>query len=207
MFDFSPGQGSALSGFFTATGAIGAIVLAQHFFKSRITNLQGAIEKTELVVQQFQASMAEKLAAIDRDVGSLNQALSGVQTAVSQTQAAIHENSQIDDEEAPVAQQGNASFKEKLSQTWHELIEHIEQVASSPNIDGRTRAKYARIDRRSYYDLFGSLSDDGRLNGLQPQADEAAQLWYANRRRNVVPSEDVDRMTQLRDQLLQIQIL
>lgn len=206
MLDLTPGQGSALSGFFTASGAVIAIILAQHFFKSRIADLKSAIKETESLVEQFRESMNEKLTAIDTDVSSLNEALAGVQASVAQTQAAIHESNQGDGEAVPIQPQGERSFKEELSGVWHDIIEHIEKIASAPSIDGRTRAKYARIDRRSYYDLFGSLSDDGRLQEFRRQADEAAQIWYANRRRNNVPAEDVGRLTFLRDVLMQIPV-
>lgn len=206
MLELTAGQGSALSGLFTATGAIGAILLAQHFFRSRIADLKSAVKETEAVVDQFRESMNDKLSKINEDVGSLNAALSGVQASVAQTQAAIHEGNQDDGEAVPTPPEDPRSTKERLSEEWHALVEHIERIASSPNIDGRTRAKYARIDRRSYYDLIGSLADDGRLSDLRPQADEAAQLWYANRRRQNVANSDVNRMAALKESISQIPV-
>jgi hypothetical protein len=188
----SPGLGSALSGFFTATGAMGAIFLAQYFFRGRITDLKSAVRETEETVERYQHVVNEKLEAISGAIESLNQVIGGVQESVAKTQAAVHDSQP--EEEQSAAQAIQAPAKERLTNEWYGILDHIESIASSPNVDGRKRAKYGRIDRRSYYDLIDSLDADGLLGGARDAARAATELWYSCRRRPDATEEDVNAM-------------
>ena len=204
MLDITPGQGSALSGLFAAVGAISAVFLAQYFFRNRIADLKGAIKETETIVDQFRGSVNVQFGAITKSVGSLNESIGGVLASLAQTQAAVREGQQAGEEAVPALADDHRSPKELLSENWYAIIEHIESIASSPNVDGRTRAKYARIDRRSYYDLIKSLNDDRRLGQFRRQADKSAELWYSNRRKQRVSNADAENMRILREDVLQI---
>lgn len=188
----SPGLGSALSGFFTGTGAVLAILLAQRFFRGRITDLKGAVKETEETLERFQGAVAEKLETISGAIENLNLVIAGVQESVAKTQAAVHDSQP--EEEQPPAQQIQAPAKDRLTDEWHKILDHVESIASSPNVDGRTRAKYGRIDRRSYYDLVATLDDDGLMGGARDAADAATGLWYSCRRRQEVDEEEVNEM-------------
>jgi hypothetical protein len=200
----SPGIGSALSGFFTAIGAVVAILLAQYFFRGRITDLKSAVRETEETVERYQNAVNEKLGAISAAIESLNQVIGGVQESVAKTQAAVHDSQP--EEEQPGAQAIQAPAKERLTDDWYRILDHVESIASSPNVDGRRRAKYGRIDRRSYYDLIDSLDNDGLLGGARGAADAATGLWYSCRRRHDATEEEVNQMQRYRQTITEIPI-
>ena len=159
MIELSAGQGSALSGFFTGVGAIVAVFLAQHIFKGRISDLKSAVGETEGLVKSFKASVDAQLNEVKDKFSELNAVTSAIQEGLSKTQAAVLERTDEQDQGAPqnVGIAVEADDRSRLKKAWHQIVDHIEAIAGSPNVDGRTRAKYGRIDRRSYYDLINAL--------------------------------------------------
>lgn len=184
--EISAGLGSALSGLFTGLGAVGAVILAQWLFKGKVADMKSAIAETTTAITQLKLHTENELERIRDSFSSVNGALAGIQETAAKTQAAIH------DQEPPELQeqaQVEVAPKERLIEAWYRVRDHIEEIASSPNIDGRTRAKYGRMDRRSYYDLVGVLDHDGLLGNARNLIDEAIGHWYSCRRRQEVDQE------------------
>jgi hypothetical protein len=202
----TPGVGSAMSGFFTAIGAVTALYLAQRFFKGRLSDLKSAISETETSIDKFRLSVEEKLKAFDTSLIMLDAATSALQESASKTQAAVYEAQEVI-EEPGVSQIPQAdSPKASLRRDWQEIASHFEQIASSKNVDGRTRAKYGRIDRRVYYDLISALASDDLLANVKDSADAATRIWYSNRKRNNVSQQEADSMKKYKDQIMAIPI-
>lgn len=184
----SAGQGAFFSGFFTAIGAIIAVLIAQKLFGNRITTLQDSVQETEKAIDVFKMSVEARLTEIE---GLFNEVSSGLQRSLADTQAAIHETQDAEDE--PVEPGAEVSTHDRVLESWHNIRDRFEMIASSPNIDGRTRAKYSRIDRRSYYDLLVALKADGYLPNID-LANAATSLWYSCRRKEEIAAEAAAKM-------------
>ena len=194
----SPGLGSALSGLFTAIGAVGAVLLAQWFFRARVTDLKTALAETSDTVKQFRLETQNELEALERKFEDLNEALSGVQETASKTQAAVRDQG---DGEPATSDDGEQTTREILFEKWYEIAGHLEEIASAPSIDGRTRAKFGRIDRRSYYNLAEALSDYDLLDGKLDKVEEAISLWYSCRKRKRVDQKSAEKMSEFADEI------
>lgn len=106
------------------------------------------------------------------------------------------------EEKAPATVDFAAPNRENLKAVWHQIRDKIEDTASSPKIDGRTRAKYVRIPRYSYEYLIRSMSQDGHLGTYEAALLEANHIWQTYQRRPENPSQAVfDRLQELRDQI------
>ncbi|MFM7378772.1 MAG: hypothetical protein ACKO1O_11705 [Erythrobacter sp.] len=176
------GQGAFLSGSITAFGAVVAVWIAQKLFGDRVAGLKEGVEQAEQSMSAFKVSVESRLSEIEN---LFNEVSSGLQRSLADTQAAIHE-SQGTEGAAEVRDADQAASPwDRLWADWHTIRDKFEAIASSPNIDGRTRAKYSRVDRRSYYELLNLLDADGHLPDLQLAID-ATGLWYRSRRKNAV---------------------
>lgn len=81
-----------------------------------------------------------------------------------------------------VAAETHNPLKDRAYKAWDVLRAKLEKTAARESIDGRVRARYARIDRRSYYDLARALHVDGQLEAPLSEWERAIGLWYAARR-------------------------
>lgn len=86
--------------------------------------------------------------------------------------------------------------RDQLRASWYRIRDAIEDTATNTDIDGRKRAKYMRIDRRSFGDLIAALVRDGYL--VDDRADiarDAHALWQSFRTgRRQLNQSDVARM-------------
>ena len=187
--NLSKGQGAFLSGALTAIGAVIAVLLAQKFFGNRVSSLKDGVEQTEKTIKEFEASFEEKIASI---ADTFNETFSGIERSLATTQAAIYEgqrDSEDEDEHVDAGgEEDQHDARGRVADYWHKIRDKLEEIASSPNIDGRTRAKYSRIDRRSYYDLVNALESDGHIVDAHT-ANTATYLWYSCRRKEEVAEE------------------
>ena len=181
--NLTAGQGAFLSGAFTAFGAVVAVLIAQKFFGDRVSGLQDAVGKTEESVEEFEQKFEQKLTTLSEN---LDRTFSSLQSSLAKTQAAVYENQSSDGDAAEEnGLEKNKGTRDRVIESWHKIRDRIEELASSPNVDGRTRAKYSRLDRRSYYDLASALAYDGFLPDLET-AENAINLWYSCRRKDDV---------------------
>jgi len=145
-------------------------------------------------MSQTLAEMREKLGGIDAQFTSTAESLGQLRGAVGDLQSAT-----IEDE--PDGAQ--AREREELKTAWEAIRDQLERIAASPDIDGRTRARYNRIDRRRYGDLVSALARDGRLGQKADDFRRAVLLWQQHRNgRRAVDPRDCHRMVELRDALV-----
>ncbi|MPL95506.1 hypothetical protein SDC9_41677 [bioreactor metagenome] len=125
----------------------------------------------------------------------------GPEPSTAQIRADVSDRQALEDEDSnePPEQAGvpELSF-EDLSSNWLKIRDRLEEIASDSRIDGRTAAKYSRIDRRKYADLVASLNRDGELEDKGAEFLEAAQIWASHRSRKREPTQaDIQRMIDL----------
>lgn len=176
-------QATVISTILTVLSTIFGVSLGLLFFNNRINSLKSAINKTEELVnkyidninlkfKQYREENNEASAALSAQVGQIGGAVADI--------AAADGNGLISS-----LGEGRRSIKEN----WVIVRDKIENIASDPEIDGRTRAKYARIDRRRYGDLIAALSADGRLQKKDQSFRSAYEIWLKFRSGRLSPSE------------------
>ena len=80
------------------------------------------------------------------------------------------------------AQIDKVYYSSNVSVDWIKIRDYLESIVESV-YDGRTKAKYDRIDRRNYALLVDALEADGMLNRSQAIAfKDAASLWHKYKR-------------------------
>lgn len=100
--------------------------------------------------------------------------------------------------------QSPETHRDQVRRLWRGLQEFVERQASDPGINGNTRAKYARIDRRGYLRLVELLHSEGNLTGDIVAWREAYALASSAAHSNVEPTQaDVQRMEHLAEALQQ----
>jgi hypothetical protein len=89
-----------------------------------------------------------------------------------------------------------------MRESWKRIRDRLEEIASDPEIDGRIRAKYGRIDRRRYEKLVSALQNDGKLDADTDSYRAAVELWQRFRPGRATPSKDqVQTMRKLAERL------
>src|SRR5262245_43614250 len=132
MIELTAGQGSAISGLLTAIGAIIAVVLAQAFFRGRISDLKGAIKETETSIADVKTTIADRLTEIDQAFKNLDEVMAGLLETAAKTQGAVRENQQFEQGEPQAPDDADARTpKQRLADSWYEIVDHLEEIASS----------------------------------------------------------------------------
>lgn len=193
-------QAVIIAGFFTVLAAIVGVWLGSWVFGGKVKDLKGAIDDAEKKLKghldEFEFATKAKFDSIRSGQETLEEEVSANTEVMSRVQASVAEI-----ESAADNSEGSASLKdlrETLRQNWQSVRDRLEEIASDPNIDGRVRAKYARIDRRRYAVLVDSLASDGRLKGQKNIYLEAINLWMKYKGRQREPLEaDITRMREI----------
>lgn len=194
FMDLTQPQATLGSGIITFIGAIAAVLLGWWLFSGKVRDIKSALEVTDKLLTDHQSRVQQSLADVEEKLSSLTASTAQIRADVSDRQA-------LDEEDAdePIGQAGTHEPNfEDLASSWLKIRDRLEEIASDSRIDGRTAAKYARIDRRKYADLVASLNKDGMLEGKGADFLEAAQIWASHRSKKKEPTQDtISRMTDL----------
>lgn len=156
----------------------------------KINNLAQSVKER---IEALTTTVEDRVSKLDIQIASLERTLGTLQNIVND----IAED--LEAAEEVVVVQPNAEAKnrrEQLRAKWNEIRDRVEDIASSPEIDGRTRAKYSRIDRRNYGKLLEALKDDGNLGENAERFLNAYRIWSRYRaNRKVVTDEDLNALS------------
>lgn len=180
-------QATIIAGALTVIAAIAAVIVGAWLFGNRVQEIEGAIDETARIMRAHRDEVNETLAQMREGLGQLRGTVSDIQSA---TPTEAHN----EDEWAAW---------EALRECWNEIRDELERIAADPDLDGRTRAKYYRIDRRQYWKLIEALGSDGLIRGKQADFVAANNLWQRYKSGRRVPDEAaVKQMQQLKDRLV-----
>lgn len=194
LINLTQPQATLASGAMTFLGALFAVLLGWWLFNGRVNDMKSALDATERLLANHQSNVRDSLVGIEDKLSTLTASAAQLRADVSDRQAIDEEAP--DEADAPV--NTVALTFDTFASNWRRIRDRLEQIASAKSIDGRTAAKYARIDRRNYSDLVAALNKDQSLDGKADQFLEAAQLWASHRSRRREPSEeDAQRMIAL----------
>lgn len=165
-------------------------------FNAAVTELKSAADSAKTQSQTIRDTMGT-VRGVSSQVTDLGVLIASVQEALANTQNTLLEGRP----EEPVVSNGHrtdVSVHERIKIIWRGLQEVVERRASNPQINGNTRARYARMDRRSYLTLIETLLDEGKLAGSTEDWRAAYYLWAGAKNPATSVSEtDVQRMQQL----------
>jgi len=193
-------QATLLSGGLTFLAAVAGVLLGWWLLSGKVKDLRGAIEESDKLMKQHSASVATALGEVRSKVGALDAQFTTTLESLGQLRGAVGDiQSAASPEESAPAE----ASREVLRAAWERIRDHLERLAANPQIDGRTRAKYGRIDRRRYLDLVDALDWDQQLADLGDRYREAVTLWQQHRTGRRAPSSKAcEQMVRLRNELV-----
>jgi hypothetical protein len=192
----SEGQGAVLASVITLVAALAGIVLGRALFSGTIRSLETAISAAETKTRDHLGVVERALAEYE---DKLNAQLSALALQLGQVSGSVADAPTSPPEPVGPAEQ---NAKDLVREYWAKIRDRLETIATNPTIDGRTRGKYGRIDRRNYGDLVSSLDADGMLGDKGAKFRAAVELWHRFRPGRIVPSPDeVQKMRILSEEL------
>jgi uncharacterized protein (UPF0333 family) len=190
MIDLTPGQGSALSGLFTSLGAILAIIIAGKYLSGKVKTLSEALDRSKAMMETHSDYVRETLSKVTDEVNVLKDAMSSLGEQSARIESNTIESSATQIPES--VEKHNVVAWEEIRSAWFEARDRLESIANSENLDGRRRAAYGRIDRRSYYDLIERMERENELTVYEAGLFRSAvEIWhkYKNGRKAVDPQD------------------
>lgn len=171
------GQGAVVAAIITVVGAGIGVIIGARVFSGRVAKLEDAVEQSERCVEGHLQNISEKIADLDLVIATISGGLQKLKSDIEDT---------ADDCVRPTPQDISSGADVDVRDFWRAVRDKIEDAASNSEIDGRTRAKYGRVDRRSYYDLIDKMEWDGWLENAGLYR-EAYQIWlkYKNGKKSV----------------------
>ena len=138
---------------------------------------------------RLQEHFKARQSAFEEFEAVLNEGLSSLLKQVLQTGDLVADNiAAAPQGTAEPPQQDPQGNTDRMLTSWTRIRDHLEAIADSPRIDGRTRAKYARIDRRTRGQLVAALDVDRNLDADPALYREAIELWNRFKTRRATPS-------------------
>jgi hypothetical protein len=159
-------------------------------------DLETALKTSEGKVREHLQVMDS---ALKEHESKLNEQLSSLSLQLGQLSGSVADIPTSSPSPIPEAQQ---NAQDKMHENWERIRDRLEAIAANSQIDGRTRARYGRIDRRRYGDLVNALDNDGRLGADAIFYRDAVELWQKFRNRRATPSAgEVQTMQDLANRL------
>ena len=169
----------------TTLGAVTAVLLGWFFFSDKVKDLKAAIDHSDSLLEKHETSMNGKFLQISEKVEQIDTLFKAKLAGLGKIESAVDDLQKVTPDINRTSRQPESV--DKLRQDWFAIRDVLENVAAATN-DGRTRAKYARIDRRQYQELIDALDKDNRLEALRPDFGKALELWHRYRNGRSVPA-------------------
>jgi hypothetical protein len=165
-------------------------------FSGRVRNLETALATSE---SQVQAHLRNVENALKEYESKLNEQLASLSSQLVQVSSSVAE---IPTSSPVVIEPAEQKAQDNIRENWARIRNRLEAIAADSKVDGRTRARYNRIDRRRYGDLVNALDIDGALGADKTYYRNAAELWQKFRTGRVTPSAaQLREMQELADRL------
>ncbi len=193
-------QATIISGLCTLAAALFGVLVGWWLFNGRVRDLKSAIEESDKLLKKHGTDVAEQLAGVRSQFEAFGGDFAAQMEVLGQLRSSV---SDIQDATATEPEGADADRKDLVRGLWYEVRDRLEALAADPVIDGRTRAAFARIDRRSYATLVAALDARGFLGGQRQLYLDAVALWsrYRNGRRRPT-NVDMDRMQAIKDEVV-----
>ena len=164
-----------------AIGTIGAVGIGGLLFRGKVKDIESALSQIESGLLAHKQSVQELLAELTEQTTASLQRLNDLRVGMDE------QRNEGPAEDTPQGEE--TSPREQLIAQWHRVRDRIEALAAGPDIDGRTRAMYARQDRRSYWQLLEVMQERGHLKGHKADFDAALEIWMRFKANRATPTE------------------
>lgn len=193
------GQGSVILGLLTIAAAAIGVSLGSRLFGGKVSDLRGALEESQNAIQQHEASVNQKLATLLDTVAEVEKNVVSALQKINQ--AGNNLNVEITDLPEGKETEAAVNSLESIRADWEAIRDQVESLVADPGIDGRTRAKYARMDRRNFADLIDAYNYDYQLPGVTKYR-KALEIRQRYRNGRTPPTKsDAEEMRRLRNEL------
>lgn len=193
---FNEPQAIILSSLLTILAAIVGVGLGGYVFGGKVQDLKGALQESKNSIDEHEASVELKLSGILSKIKEVEGQLVSTSIGIAQLRGSVGDlESASSSQEAPADQVG---LREQIREDWTAIRDALERMVADPFIDGRTRAKYARIDRRQYGVLLESYHEDFGVPNVT-QFRRAMAIWQKYKNGRLTPSkQDLEDMKKIR---------
>jgi uncharacterized phage infection (PIP) family protein YhgE len=182
--NLTEGQGTVVASMLTMLAAVTGVVLGSILFGKRVSDLRAAVDETEQTLQLHRDHVSTVLKEIGDRIIGLDDQVASTLPKLGALQNALDERA----EEAANATGNALSPRERIKDLWASIKDDLEQRAADLDIDGRTRAAYARVDRRQYWALIERLESDGILGTKEAAGfHKALELWQRFKTGRAIP--------------------
>ena len=168
-------QATLLSGILTFFGAIGGVLLAWSLFSSKVRDLRGALQKSQRLLNDHREFVSTTLVSINNQLISLDAQVSSTMESVGRIGGTVDDIESV--QSNPEVPAPELNRRDQVRSAWSAIRDHLESLAAGSSVDGRTRAKYGRIDRRNYATLIELMEWDGNLPNAAAFRS-AVELWH-----------------------------
>jgi hypothetical protein len=189
-------QATIISGVLTLCAAVLGILLGWGLLSNKVKDLKGAVDETDKILKEHRKSVEDVLKHVRSTLDELSSQLNSTTEGLGQLRGAVGDIQVATSPEE--LNEGHETTRETLRVAWEAIRDHLEQIAADPSIDGRTRARYNRMDRRRYGELVDALGKDGLLAGKLDLYRDAVTIWQKYRNGKKLPSStDSRRLTDI----------
>lgn len=198
-------QAMIISALITVVAAVVGVVLGSWLFGGRVKDLQSALDASKQTIDEHRQDVDASLAEVRNRLKELGDSFAVTTEAIGQLRGSVGELAVGAEIEEAAPGEAAPDERARIRTSWEQIRDTLETIAADPRVDGRRRAKYARIDRRNYNWLIDSLDQDGHLHGAGDRFRESVEIWHKFRSRRTTPQrEDADRMAELEQSLTRL---
>jgi Skp family chaperone for outer membrane proteins len=168
-------QATLLAAGGTMVSALVVAILGPLLFKSAL----GGISEAADAAKQSAGKITSNFNDLNEQFSAFEKNLAGLQNKINDLAA--------DTGDDPAAAEAANGSRQQLKDAWFELRDLLEGDASDKRLNGHTRGKYSRIDRRDPAALFDAMQADHNLRGDRTDWNRAQEIYFTFRSTNSPP--------------------
>lgn len=197
-------QAIIISGLLTIIAAVLGVLFGSILFGGRVKNIKEALDKIEQQLKSHASLVGDTLDRVKGDLEGLQVEVSKARGDIQQAADAAEANAIVAGVEQNTVVAPELPALGRLREAWEAVRVELERRSRDASIDGRTRAKYGRIDRRSYQSLIDLMTWDENLSDEDAAMFSLAlQIWMQHRNgRMEVSAESLSKIELLRQSLV-----
>lgn len=178
------GQGSVLAAVITVVG----VIIGYLLFSRKVKSFEEGLETTSSSLAALNGQATEAFGQIRVELKELKAEFTTTRESLGQLRGAVADIEGAADDVGRDPE--NPNLRDRIRAAWGIIRDKLEELAAAQWIDGRRRAKYARIDRRKYAELIEAMADDNSIQAVEAETfKQANELRLRYRSSRTSPRE------------------